>query len=71
MTMDDGNSLGTSDDGHATVQVEEVSIWGDIGRSTPHGCDDESAGAGKSVYILHSVGGGFTARSTSRGSEVI
>jgi hypothetical protein len=50
MTMDDGNSLGTSDDGYATMQLEEVSIWGDIGRSTAHGYSDESAKARKSVY---------------------
>ena len=61
MTMDNCNSLGTSDDGHATVQVEEVSIWGDIGRSTAHGCNDESAGATKSVYSLHGAGRGFMA----------
>jgi predicted aconitase with swiveling domain len=69
--MDDDNVLGTSDDGHATVQGEQVSIWGDIGRSTAHGCNDESAGAGKSVYNLHSAGRGLIARSTGRGSEVI
>ena len=61
--MDDGNALGTSDDGHATVQVEQVSIWGDIGRSTAHGYNDESAGAGKSVYTAL-VLRGFMARST-------
>ena len=56
MTMDDDNVLGTSDDGHATMQLEEVSIWRDIGRSTAHGCNEESAGAGESVYNLHSAG---------------
>jgi hypothetical protein len=56
MTMDDGNALGTSDDGHATMQLEEVSIWGDIGRSTAHGYNDESAAARKSVYGAGSSG---------------
>ena len=48
MTMDDGNSLGTSDNGHVTMQLEEVSIWGDLGRCTAHGYSDsdKSAGAG-------------------------
>ena len=66
MTMDDGNALGTSDDGHATVQVEQVSIWGDIGRSTAHGYNDESAGVGKPMCTISTalVPTGFMARST-------
>jgi len=55
MIKDDDNALGTGDDGHAAVQVEQVSIWGDIGRSTAHGYNDESSGAGKSVCTIYTA----------------
>ena len=70
MTMDDSNSLGTSDDGHATMQLEEVSIWRDIGRSTPHGyCIMTRVQEPKNLSTAL-VPRGFTARS-SIGSEDI
>jgi len=55
MIMDDDDALGTGDDGHAAVQVEQVSIWGDIGRGTAHGYNSESAVAGKSVCAIYTV----------------
>lgn len=55
MIMDDDDALGTGDDGHAAVQVEQVSTWGDIRRGTAHGYNNESAVAGESVCTIYTV----------------
>ena len=33
---DRADALGTGDDGHATVQVEQVSLWGNVGSGAAH-----------------------------------
>jgi hypothetical protein len=39
---DHDDALGTSDYGHAAVQVEQVSLWGDTGCGAAHGYNDRA-----------------------------